>query len=46
MLTLEWVALVTVLCIGIIGGLGLVRIKLVSEFVQLTEVICDTNIGP
>jgi hypothetical protein len=43
-LTIEWIALVTVLVIGILGGLGVVRNALVSEFQDLTESICETDV--
>lgn len=45
-LTLEWIILITVVCIGIIGGLGAVRNALIQEFADLTESICNTDIGP
>ena len=45
-LTLEWIVLITVICIGIIGGLGAVRNALIREFAELTESICNTDIGP
>lgn len=43
-LTLEWIMLITVLCIGVLGALGTVRNALVTEFVDLTEAICETDI--
>jgi len=39
MLTLEWILLVTVLVIGIIGGLGGVRDAINSELVDLQQAI-------
>jgi hypothetical protein len=45
MLTLEWILIVTVVCIGVVGALAVVRNALVTEFVELTDVICDTNVG-
>lgn len=46
MLTLEWILLITVLVIGIIGGLGAVRNAIVSELVDLAEAIQSLNIKP
>ncbi len=43
-LTLEWVLLVTVLVIGIIGGLGAVRNATVSELMDLAEAIEAINV--
>ncbi len=45
-LTIEWIALMTILGIGVITGLALVRNALVREFVQVTDYICDTEVGP
>lgn len=41
-LTLEWIFLITIVVIGIIGGLGAVRNSLVTELVELADSI--TNI--
>ena len=38
-LTLEWILLVTVIVIGIIGGLGIVRNATVGELRDLAEAI-------
>jgi hypothetical protein len=43
-LTIEWIALVTILVIGVIGGLGVVRNALIREFHDLTEAICETDV--
>jgi hypothetical protein len=43
-LTLEWILLVTVLVIGIIGGLGAVRNATLSELIDLADAIEDINI--
>ncbi len=43
-LTIEWIALVTVLCVGIIGALGVVRNSLILEFNELTDSICETDV--
>ncbi len=42
-LTLEWILLVTVLVIGIIGGMGAVRNAMVSELQDLKEAIEALN---
>jgi len=39
MLTLEWIFIITVMVIGVIGGLGAVRNALNSELVDLSEAI-------
>ena len=38
-LTLEWIVIVTVLVIGVIGGLGLVRKAVVEEMADMSESI-------
>lgn len=43
-LTLEWIILVTVVIIGTIGAVGLIRNRLISEYHELTESICETNL--
>ena len=43
-LTLEWVLLITVVVIGVIGGLGAVRAALNSELIDLAEAIEALNI--
>lgn len=43
-LTLEWVLAVTVLVIGVIGGLGAVRNATLLELQQLAEVIDTFNV--
>ena len=45
-LTLEWILLVTVLVIGVIGGLGAVRNAVVSELQDLAEAIQALNVTP
>lgn len=44
-LTLEWIMLVTVLVIGIIGGLGAVRNATVNELNDLAQAIQAINVG-
>lgn len=43
-LTLEWILIVTVLVIGIIGGLGAVRNATVLELQDLAEAISALNV--
>jgi Flp pilus assembly pilin Flp len=43
-LTLEWILLVTVIVIGVIGGLGVVRNATVGELRDLAEAIQELNI--
>lgn len=43
-ITLEWVLIVTVLVIGIIGGLGLVRNALVLEMQDMSESIMSLQV--
>jgi hypothetical protein len=43
-LTLEWVLLITVVIIGIIGGLGAVRGAILGELKDLAEAIEALNI--
>jgi hypothetical protein len=43
-LTLEWILLVTVLVIGIIGGLGAVRNATIAELQDLAEAIEALNV--
>jgi hypothetical protein len=45
-LTLEWILLVTVIVIGIIGGLGAVRNATVGELRDLAEAITQLNVTP
>jgi hypothetical protein len=43
-LTIEWIILVTVVIIGTIGALGLIRNRLIEEYQELTQSICETNL--
>lgn len=45
-LTFEWILLVTILVIGIIGGLGGVRTAIVGELQDLKGAIESLNIKP
>ncbi len=44
MLTIEWIILVTVVIIGTIGAVGLIRNRLIEEYQELTQSICETNL--
>ena len=43
-LTIEWIILVTVVIIGTIAAVGLIRNKLIEEYQELTQSICETNL--
>lgn len=43
-LTLEWIVLVTVVIIGAIAAVGLIRNQLIEEYQELTQSICETNL--
>jgi len=45
-LTLEWILLVTVIVIGVIGGLGAVRSATLGELKDLAEAITALNVTP
>ena len=53
-LTLEWILIITVLVIGVIGGLGLVRNAIMAEMVDMSQSIHalqvqtppEDNVGP
>ena len=45
-LTLEWIVLITVVIIGIIGGLGAVRNATLGELMDLAAAIEALNIMP
>ena len=45
-LTLEWILLVTVIVIGVIGGLGIVRSATVGELKDLAQAITQLNVTP
>lgn len=45
-LTLEWVLLITVIVIGIIGGLGAVRNATNAELLDLAAAIEALNVAP
>lgn len=45
-LTLEWILLVTVIVIGIIGGLGAVRSATNGELIDLAGAIRNLNMTP
>jgi hypothetical protein len=43
-LTIEWIILVTVVIIGAIAAVGLIRNRLIEEYQELTTSICETNL--
>jgi hypothetical protein len=43
-LTLEWILLITVVVIGVIGGLGAVRNATLGELTDLAEAIESLNV--
>ena len=43
-LTIEWIILVTVVVIGSIVAVALIRNKLIEEYQELTQSICETNL--
>lgn len=45
-LTLEWILLITVIVLGIIGGLGAVRNATLGELIDLAEAIEQLNVTP
>lgn len=44
MLTIEWIILVTVVIIGTIAAVGVIRNQLIEEYQELTQSICETNL--
>lgn len=45
-LTLEWILLVTVIVLGVIGGLGAVRSATLGELFDLAQAITALNVTP
>lgn len=43
-LTLEWILIITVLVIGVIGGLGMVRNAIIAEMADMAESIIDLQV--
>jgi hypothetical protein len=43
-LTLEWILIITVLVIGIVGGVAVVRNAIVSEMYDMSESIMDLQV--
>lgn len=43
-LTLEWILIITVLVIGVIGGLGLVRNAIIEQMADMAESIQDLQV--
>jgi hypothetical protein len=44
MITLEWIILVTVIIIGTIGAVAVVRNALLEEYVEILDTICQMSI--
>ena len=44
LLTIEWIILVTVVIIGTIAAVGVIRNQLIEEYQELTQSICETNL--
>lgn len=45
-ITVEWIAFVTVLVIGVIGGLGVARNAILSELKDISEAIAAMDMFP
>jgi hypothetical protein len=45
-LTLEWILIITVLVIGVIGGLGLVRNAIIQQMADMADSIQDLQVTP
>ena len=43
-LTIEWIILVTIVIIGSIVAVALIRNTLIEEYQELTQSICETNL--
>ena len=43
-LALEWILLITIVVVGIVGGLGAVRIALINEAQDLNEAMQSLNV--
>jgi Flp pilus assembly pilin Flp len=43
-LALEWILLITIVVVGIIGGLGAVRLALINEAQDLNEAMQSLNV--
>jgi hypothetical protein len=43
-ITLEWIILVTVIIIGTIGAVALVRNALIEEYVEILDTICQMSV--
>lgn len=46
MLALEWILIITVLVIGVVAGLGLVRNAIVEEMHDMSVSIMDLQVDP
>ena len=45
-ITIEWIAFVTILVIGVIGGLGVARNAILSELQDISEAIAAMDMFP
>jgi hypothetical protein len=43
-ITLEWILIVTVLIIGTVGGVAMVRNALILEYQEMIDTICEMSI--
>ena len=43
-LALEWILLITIVVVGIVGGLGAVRVALINEAQDLNEAMQSLNV--
>lgn len=44
-ITLEWIILVTVIIIGTIGAVAMVRNALIEEYVEILNTICQLSVS-
>lgn len=45
-ITVEWIAFVTILVIGVVGGLGVARNAIMSELKDIAEAVAEMNMFP
>jgi hypothetical protein len=45
-IALEWIILVTVIIIGTIGAVAMVRNALIEEYVEILDTICQLSVCP
>ena len=44
-ITLEWIILVTVIIVGTIGAVAVVRNALIEEYVEILDTICQMSVA-